>query len=279
MPLARPERKKLLIVAGLIVFQFLLISLQVPLGEQPSFLERGLFFVLAPVEHGVRGVIGAADGIWNRYLYMRGVERQNQTMRDELFHLRQENIRLRDGLGRLQDREAAANLLTAAKHSFRVAAIIGVDAVNAYKSVLIDKGRLDGLTVNLPVVDGAGRLIGRTIEPLSLHEGTVELLTSDNCNIGVVSEKSKVVGILTGAPEPGLCRLKYVLSTNVDLENGEELLTSGYDKIYAPGIPVGRVQSIKDAKALFKRITVRPYFEFHGVTTVAVLMDVRDGER
>jgi len=277
MPLARPERKKLLIVSGLIVFQLFLVSLQVPLGEQPSLLERAVFFVLAPAGHALRSLTGAAAGVWNRYLDLRGVETQNQAMRDELFHLRQENNLMRQGLSSLQDREAAAKLLTALKQSFRVASVIGVDAVNVHKSVILDLGRADGLVSNQPVVDGAGRLVGRMIEPISLHEGTVELITSESCSVGVVSGKNQVVGILAGAPERGMCRLKYILSTNDSLEKNEELLTSGFDKIYPRGIPVGWIKDIVETSALFKSVIVRPYFELHHLTTVAVLTGERPG--
>jgi rod shape-determining protein MreC len=281
MPLARPERKKLLIVSGLIVFQLFLVSLQIPLGEQPSILERAVFFVLAPAGHAIRGLTGAAAGVWNRYLYLRGVETQNQTMRDELFHLRQENIRLRDGLARLQDREAASRLLTGLKQSFRIASVIGVDAVNVRRSAIIDLGRADGLVPNQAVVDGEGRLVGRTIEPISRHEGMVELITNDACSVGVVSEKSQVVGVLSGAPERGMCRLKYILSTNENLELDEGLVTSGFDKIYPPGIPAGRITAILISKTLFKTVIVRPYVELHRLTTVAVLTGERsvNGER
>jgi rod shape-determining protein MreC len=281
MPLARPERKKLLIVSGLIVFQLFLVSLQIPLGQQPSILERAVFFVLAPVGHAIRGLTGAAAGVWNRYLYLRGVEIQNQAMRDELFHLRQENIRLRDGLARLQDREAASRFLAGLKQSFRIASVIGVDAVNVRRSAIIDLGRADGLLPNWAVVDGEGRLVGRTIEPISRHEGTVELITNDACSVGVVSEKSHVVGILAGAPERGMCRLKYILSTNENLELDEGLVTSGFDKIYPPGIPAGRITAIQISNTLFKTVIVRPYVELHRLTTVAVLTGERavNGER
>lgn len=278
MPLARPERKKLLIVSGLIVFQLFLVSLQVPLGEQPSILERGIFFVLAPAGHAVHGLTVAAAGLWNRYLYLRGVEVQNQSMRDELFHLRQENIRLREGLSRLQGREEAARLLAGLKRSFRVASVIGVDAVNVRRSVVIDLGRADGLTANRAVVDGEGRLVGRTVEPISRREATVELITNGACSVGVISGKNKVVGILTGDPEHGQCRLKYILSTNENLERGEEIFTSGFDKIYPPGIPAGIVLDVKPANALFKVVIVRPYIELQRLNIVAVLSGERSEE-
>jgi rod shape-determining protein MreC len=271
MPLAPPERKKLFIVSGLIVVQLFLVSLQVPLGQQPSILERAVFFVLAPAARAGHGLAGAAAGLWNRYFYLRGVEVQNQTMRDELFHLRQENLVLRRGLDRLRGREEAAALLAGLPRSFQMASVIGVDAVNVRRSVLIDRGRADGLVPDQPVVDGEGRLVGRTVEPISRHEATVELVTNDACSVGVISARSGVVGILAGAPEQGLCHLKYVLSTDKSLVQGEELLTSGFDRIYPPGIPAGIIVDIRPAGALFKKVLVRPYLELHRLAVVAVL--------
>ena len=283
MPLARPERKKLLIVSGLIVFQLFLVSLQIPLGQQPSILERAVFFVLAPVGHAIRGLTGAAAGVWNRYLYLADDVLAGPEGGDDAVGVagKRRAGHDSDGLARLQDREAASRFLAGLKQSFRIASVIGVDAVNVRRSAIIDLGRADGLLPNWAVVDGEGRLVGRTIEPISRHEGTVELITNDACSVGVVSEKSHVVGILAGAPERGMCRLKYILSTNENLELDEGLVTSGFDKIYPPGIPAGRITAIQISNTLFKTVIVRPYVELHRLTTVAVLTGERavNGER
>ena len=97
------DNRKILIVAGLLVGQLVVVSLQVPLGDQPTFFERGVFFLFAPLERVVHGLFDAAGRVWSRYLYLRNVETQNQDMRDELFHLRQENVLLRNELVRFKD--------------------------------------------------------------------------------------------------------------------------------------------------------------------------------
>ncbi len=278
MPLARPERRKLLVVGGLLVSQLLLISLQVPLGQAPSLFERVAFFVLAPVESLFNGAYGLVKGAWDRYLYLRDVEAQNQALRREAFRLRQENLLLGRGLGRLQDREAAAKLLSGVHKSFLLASAIGVDAVDARRSIVIDRGSLDGLRPDLPVVDARGRLVGRVVKPLSLRQATVELLTNQGFNVGVISAASQVVGVLSGHERSGLCRLKYVSASNEALKEGEELLTSGYDKIFPAGIPVGLITSVHNESALFKAIEVRPYLEIRDLRTLAVLT-VPVGER
>lgn len=271
MPLSRPERNKFLVVSGLLVFQLILISVQVPLGEAPTMAERALFFVLSPLQRVSQSALGGIAKAWNRYLYLRDVEIQNQALRDDLFRFRQENLRLQNGFLEMRDRETAVRLLSGLRTSFLLASTIGVDAMNVHKSVVINKGRSDGLTTNMAVVDGEGRLVGRTIEPISPHEATVELLTNDNCSFGVVSQKSKVVAILSGDGRTGQCRLKYILASNDSLEVGEELLTSGFDRIFPAGIPAGRVVSIKKESSSFKTILVRPYLEISNLHLVAVL--------
>jgi rod shape-determining protein MreC len=279
MPLARPERRKLLVVGGLLVAHLLLISLQVPLGEAPSYLERAVFFVLSPVEGLLNGAYGLVSGVWTRYLYLRDVEAQNRDLREETFRLRQENLILGRGLERLQDREAAARVLTGLHGAFITASAIGVDALNVRKSIVIDRGTADGLRADMPVVDAQGRLVGRTAFPISIRQAVVELLTNENFSAGVVSVKAQVVGVLSGDERTGQCRLKYVLASNESLAEGEELVTSGYDKIFPAGIPAGRIGTIKRESALFKAIAVQPYMEIKNLKTLAVLTDAAGAAR
>jgi rod shape-determining protein MreC len=271
MPLARPERRKLLVVGGLLVAHFLLISFQVPLGEAPSYLERVVFIVLSPVEGLLNGAYGLVSGAWNRYLYLKDVEAQNRDLREETFRLRQETLILGRGLEKLQGREAASRFLSGLHGSFIIASAIGVDAMNVRKSIIIDRGTADGLKPDMPVLDAAGRLVGRTIKPLSIRQATVELVTNENFSAGVVSAQAQVVGILSGDERTGQCRLKYVLASNESLAEGEELVTSGFDKIFPAGIPAGRVAAIKREATLFKAIAVRPYLEIKNLKTLAVL--------
>lgn len=277
MPLARPERRKLLVVGGLLVAQLLLVSFQVPQGSAPSLLERAVFFVLAPVQGLLGGGYGLLKGAWNRYVYLRDVEAQNRDLRQEAFRLRQENLILTRGLNSLQDREAAAGVLSGLHSAFLMASAIAVDAVNVRRSIVINRGLRDGLRPGLPVVDAQGRLVGRTINPLTPFQATVELVTNQNFSVGVITSESQVVAVLSGDEKTGLCRLKYVYASNEAVAEGEELLTSGFDRIFPPGIPVGKIVSVNSEAALFKTITVRPYLGFRDLDVLAVLM-VANGE-
>jgi rod shape-determining protein MreC len=123
----------------------------------------------------------------------------------------------------------------------------------------------------MAVVDHQGNLVGRTINPVSLSTATVQLLTDDNSGVSVYSADHRVTGVLAGDGKGGMCWLKYVQATNADLAVGEELITSGHDKIFPAGLKAGRVVSIVTDNSLFKKIVVRPSLDFGSLNFVAVL--------
>ncbi|MBM3284712.1 MAG: rod shape-determining protein MreC, partial [Candidatus Aminicenantes bacterium] len=90
------EKTKLVLFFSLVLLHLVLISLQVPKGNQPTYFERAVFAVFTPVQHGVVSFFQKMREFWNRYFYLRQVEAQNQRMREELFVLRQENLLLRN---------------------------------------------------------------------------------------------------------------------------------------------------------------------------------------
>jgi rod shape-determining protein MreC len=271
MPRFLKDHRSSIILASLLVGQLAVLSLQVPLGDEPSYFEKAVFFLMAPLENVVHGLFEATGRLWSRYIYLRTVESQNQQMRDELFHIRQENLLLRNEVGRLKDVRELESFLAGVHSSFVVASVIGVDAANVYRSIVIDRGSRDGLKANMAVIDRAGNLVGRVVNPVAAREATVQLITDDNCAVNVQSSDSRVMGQLAGDAKNGRCLLRYVLATEERLAEGEELITTGYDRIFPAGIKAGRVVSISKDNSLFRKIEVKPYLDFRDLGRVAVL--------
>ena len=106
--------------------------------------------------------------------------------------------------------------------------------------------------------------------PVSLKEARVQLVTDNDSRISVLSEKNRVWGMLTGDGE-GRCSLEYILRTDEDVQEGERVITSGYDRIYPPGIAVGHIVSITQTTELFKEIKVEPLLDFRNLSQIAVI--------
>jgi len=277
MPRFLKEHRNIVIFGGLLFAQFVLISLQVPLGEEPSYFEKALFACFSPIQRAVHGLVQGIGGLWSRYLDLRHVEAQNRELRDDLFRLTQKNLALENDVAGLREARELAGHVGELGPAYIIAAVIGRDAGNIYKSILINRGARDGLRYQMPVVDKSGNLIGRVINPVSAGEAMVELITDDDSAVGVESATSKVQGILYGDAKGERCWFRYVLATNEQVAEGDELVTSGFDRIYPPGLRVGIISSVRTDGSLFKRIAVRPHLNFKEMRLVAVLTRNRDG--
>jgi len=271
------KRQNALLLAGLLFAQLVLLSLQVPIGDAPSLFERTAFAILAPVQRAVQAVFRGLGDLWSGYVDLRHVAERNQTLQEEVYRLRQENALLREAFGRFAEREASAAFLGSLKRSFILASVVGLDVANPYKSIVIDRGSAAGIEPNMPVLDSLGHVVGRVVPPLGRGEATVQLITDDGSAVSVLTEGSRVLGILSGDGKSGRCWMKYVAATNDAVQESEILVTSGFDKIFPPELRVGRILSVGTDTSLFKRIGVAPFFDFPELRVVAVLTGRRAG--
>jgi rod shape-determining protein MreC len=266
------RRRSALVLAGLTAFHVLLISIQVPRGPGKSLFERAVFFLFSPVQRVATGTVHGIGSIWNGYFDLRGVRAENQKLKKEIFFLNQDVRFLEDRL-RLTESEATLRANLAEFHGSLVAArVIGVDSANPYQTIVIDKGSLDGIEKDMTVCDRDGALVGRTIAPIGLKESMVQLITDKDSSVSVRSVVDGLTGSLAGR-SADVCELRHVLASAQGGTIGEELKTTGFDKIYPAGIRVGVIQSSgrDEFSPIFRSIIAKPYFSFDKIDVVAVL--------
>ncbi len=271
MPL-REKRRSALVLAGLTVFHILLISIQVPLGSRKPYFERAVFFLYAPVQRAASAAVRGLGSAWTGYIDLRGVRRENQALKRDNFFLHQDVRFLEDRLG-LGASEALLRANLAEFEKTLVAArVIGVDSANPHQSIVIDKGSLDGVAKDMAVCDRNGALVGRTVAPIGLKEAMVQLVTDKDSSVSVRSVVAGLTGAMTGM-STGFCELRHVLASTEGGQEGEEVRTTGFDKIYPPGIKAGTIQSLEEdvSSPIFRKIVVKPYFRFDALDVVAVL--------
>ena len=272
MPLFQKDRKYFLLLAGLVVVHLTLISIQVPLGGRTSLFEKTLFSVLTPFGRAASSISRSLSSFWNNYFYLRQVRRQNRQMRDELFTLRQENNILRNLTEKMRGELAIRGEISPYFQSFVVASVVWLDLGNVNRSIIINRGQSDGIRPGMVVLDAVGQVVGRVVGPVLSRSSRVQLITDEQSGTSVFTLNSKVVGILKGDGQ-GRCMLEYILSTNPDVAEEEEVVTSGFDDMFPSGLKVGRIISIIKTSSLFKKILVKPYFRLSELRQVAVLTE------
>ncbi len=274
------KRQSVLILAALVVFHLVLISIQVPRGPDKSLFEKSVFFVYSPLQRAAVGAVRAVRSVWTAYFDLRGAHKENRELKERLFFLHQENRFLQDRLELFRSEARIRDSLDRFRDDLIPARVIGIDSANPFRSLILDKGSLDGVKTNMAVCDKFGNLVGRTIAPVSLREAMVQLITDKESSVNVMSEKDRLVGSVTGTSGP-ICELRYVLASTTGGEEGEELRTTGHDRIYPAGIRVGAIRSIEKDPSLplFRKILVRPFFQSNTLDAVAVLPQVHGGEK
>ncbi len=266
------RRRSALVLVGLTLFHVLLISIQVPRGPGKSLFEQAIFFVFSPIQRVATGAVRGIGSLWSGYFDLRGVRAENEKLKREVFFLNQDVRFLGDRLRFARSEAEIRTNLAEFKDSIVVARVIGVDSANPYQSIIIDKGSLDGVRSDMAVCDRKGSLVGRTIAPISLKESMVQLVTDNDSSVSVQSAIDGLVGSMTGR-SGGVCELRYVLASVSGGREGEELRTTGYDKIYPAGIRAGVIKSWEEDQAspIFRRIYITPAFDFAAIDVVAVL--------
>jgi rod shape-determining protein MreC len=166
--------------------------------------------------------------------------KQNEQLHNENQELRlqavqaqetaRENARLRQNLGWKETRPWKGKL----------AKVVVRDPSNWWKSVQIDKGRLDGITNNLPVVTMEG-LVGR-ISAVGPASSTVVLIGDRDCKVAAKITETGDLGVIgsTDLADNSLVTLGF-LNKNAKLTPGEEVMTSGVGGFFPAGIPVGKI--------------------------------------
>lgn len=121
------------------------------------------------------------------------------------------------------------------------------------RRLMIDRGRLAGVTLASPVIHEGG-LVGQVtrVHPLSAE---VTLLQDPSIAVPVINARTRQRGVAfgDGNSDSGM-ELRFV-AANADVQAGDELLTSGLDTVYPPGLPVARVVKVeRQAQSSFARI-------------------------
>jgi rod shape-determining protein MreC len=203
----------------------------------------------------LRGLSGALAS--EKAAQARLAEQAEKAARAE--RLERENARLRALLElrpMLQVRSLAAEVLYEA-----------ADPVS--RKLFIDRGATHGVVLGAPVI-GAEGVLGQVtrVFPLSSQ---VTLLVDKDAAIPVLNARTQARSAAFGGAGGDAMELRY-MAANADVKVGDELMTSGVDGVYPPGLPVARVLAVeRRAESGFARILLAPSASADGVRHVLVL--------
>ena len=246
-----------------------LISVQARRRIDTSFVRVWILDSLTPMEKLVDRSLYGMLHVWDRYFALIGVHDENQQLKakvDELqmtIQKQQEEVleaqRLRSYLG-LQEADLGKHV---------VARVVGSDPARS-QTVTIDKGRSHGVKEDSAVITPSG-VVGRVIHS-SNFSSIVQLVLDSQSAVGVMVQSTRRLGVVKGTGGRDL-DLEYIDDDN-DLKEGETFITSGQDRIYPKGLPVGVITSVGPRRGLFKTVQIRPSADLGRLEEVICIIDL-----
>lgn len=218
-------------------------------------LRQGIATVLYPVQRTLlvpRDVIGMGaeylaevGRLRAENAELRRLEAANANALLQTEQLAAENQQLRQLLAmreRTAIRSAVAEVLYDARDAFS-------------RKLVLDKGQQSGVIAGQPVIDASG-VVGQVtrVYPLSSE---VTLITDRRSTIPVEIRRTGERSVAFGGSPDGTIELRY-LRTGADVREGDQLVTSGLDGLFPPGLPVGAVRSVETGSSAFVRVLIEP---------------------
>jgi rod shape-determining protein MreC len=259
-------------LAVLLLLHLTLLSLQI---EDPSgafLLKQWAMAASAPFISATTALSRGLQDAWSGYIWLHGARQENARLQEtvqalsleaqELERLRQENRRLQN----LLDFKDGS--------SFRSigARVVGRAPDFLSRVIYLDRGSADGVRVDCPVVTGNG-IVGRVVL-VTRHNAQVQLITNADASVGVMIERTGSPGVLRGSGAHFL-QVGYIGSTE-DVAVGDRVVTSGLDRVYPRGLPVGAVVESAKGKTVYRDIIVEPAVDLLRIHEGLILLRLGD---
>jgi len=266
------SRKTMMIVGVIILMAVNVIVLSVS-GKHhypPYTLGRVALTVISPFQDALTHTIHFTKSIWKHYFFLVSASRENENLKKNLSHVMQKNneyheIKIaNDRLRKLFDfRQNIADEVL-------VAEVIGIDPSPWYRTIIIDKGKADGVERAMPVIIPEG-VVGQVIDS-SEHYSKVLLIIDQNSAVDALVQRNRARGIIKGMSSDQ-CIFKYVLMRH-DIEMGDSVIASGLDGVFPKGLLIGHVtEKAEGNSGLFQEVSVTPFVDFEKLEEVLILIN------
>ncbi len=234
-----------------------------------SWTQTGADFVQSPVT----SITASISNYFTSIAALRSAQSDNDVLKQRVQELEVE-VKQKEDLASENTRlKSLLQLKETSKYKILTARIIGRDPSVWFDSSIVNRGSLDGVALNMPVVTNGG-LVGRVtaVSPLTCQ---IDLITHNKSGLGAVIGligESNALGVVMGTSKSDLLEMRYVPGT-VDVRVGQSVFTTGQDGIYPPGLKVGEIVSVVSGSATtHHQIEIRPASQLNSMQEVGILL-------
>lgn len=262
------------LMIALLLINFVLMAFdarEITTGQRVirSWTQTAADFVQSPITTLTSGIANYFTSISN----LRSAQDENSLLKQRVQELEVE-LKQKEELSTENTRlRSLLELKEQSRYKVLTARIIGRDPSVWFDASIVNRGSLDGVALNMPVVTDGG-LVGRVtaVSPLTAQ---VDLITRDKSGVGAVVGQigeSNALGVVAGTSKKEVLEMKYVPG-NIDVRIGQAVFTSGQDGIFPAGLKIGEIVNIVSGSATTPHvIQIRPAARLSSMEEVGILL-------
>lgn len=200
---------------------------------------------------------------------------ENEQLKAEINELNQQ---MSDYYQYKQENEQLKNFLELKSanpdYKFAYGSVVARDSSDLFYSFRVDKGTIDGVSVNDPVITAEG-LVGWVSSVSAMHCNVTTIL-SPSASISAMDKVNRDSGVITSditLAEQGLIRLSY-LENDHTVKKGDMIVTSGIGGIFPKNLLIGKAVEVKSSSTdVSLYATVEPYVDIKNVNDVLIITE------
>ena len=175
-------------------------------------------------------------------------------------------------------KEALKLRKTLSEYSVETATILSRNKSYWLNNIIIDKGKREGLSENMAVITDSG-MIG-LISKVYKTSSELKLFTSNDTakkiSVSIKVGDTDTYGILNGYDKNDNLIKVTGIDKNVEIKNGDIVLTSGLSEYIPRGLYIGKVKKVeRDKYSLSKSLYIETKQDFNNIHYVTVLKEVK----
>ena len=261
--------RRYLLTGTIVLLAFVFYSLHLKDKEHESIFERGVLNFISPVNKVISRINNSTAGIWNDYADLVGVRKENKQLRESVKILNSRLIESNEAVLANERLKKLLDLKNPLKEPSLAASVIGEDGSPWFKTIMIDRGEVDGLREGMPVIAADG-VIGQLIKVVA-KSSRVLLITDHASGVAGIIQRSRARGVVKGKGG-GRCTLEFALAEE-DVKVGDLVITSGIGGVFPKGLNIGEVTMVKKGEyGIFQTVEVRPTVNLARLEEVLVLL-------
>jgi len=249
-----PGKKRTSFHCGLAEFLFIIFFLFS--GTMLAFSSKSFvinfsqigFSIMTTMQSGIHAVVSKASDTVNAVKETSRLRRENEILMEKLKnyeYMQRSNAEIRKENERLKK---LLDFSVQQEQKNYPAQIIGRDVDSLYSVITVNKGSINGIRKNLPVIaiqDGNTGIVGKVIN-VGRTTSQIMPVYNNHCSISARIQNTRDIGLVTGTGSYNTPLIMQYIRKRVleELHYGDVVVSSGENDNYIQDIPIGTISKI-----------------------------------